>query len=55
MRPIIVVTQPIPGDAVARLRQIGDVTYRTTDGTGYRHPSFSRIARIRRCGVVPVD
>ncbi len=32
MRPTIVVTQPIPGDAVARLRQIGDVTYRTTDG-----------------------
>ena len=22
----------LPGDAVARLRQIGDVTYRTTDG-----------------------
>lgn len=32
MRPAIVVTQPIPGDAVARLRQHGDVTYRTTDG-----------------------
>jgi glyoxylate reductase len=32
MRPSIVVTQPIPGDAVARLRQHGDVTYRTTDG-----------------------
>jgi glyoxylate reductase len=32
MRPSIVVTQPIPGDAVARLRQHGDVTYRTDDG-----------------------